>query len=88
MTDVRSSSEYEQARHRAQKKRRFRGDVQVFLVFSALLVGVWAITGAGYFWPAWVIGFWGAGLLLSAWDVFYRRDVTDEEIQRELRRTS
>jgi hypothetical protein len=33
-------------------------DVASFAVFSAVLVGVWAATGAGYFWPVWPIVAW------------------------------
>jgi hypothetical protein len=45
-----------------------------------------ALTGAGYFWPAWVIASWGAGLVLHAWDTFLRRPVTDADVDAELRR--
>ena len=43
-------------------------------------------TGAGYFWPAWVLGCWGAGLVLHAWEAFVRRPITDSDIDAELRR--
>jgi hypothetical protein len=36
-----------------------------FAQVNALLVAIWAFTGAGYFWPAWVIGSWGLALLLE-----------------------
>ena len=32
---------------------------------NAFLIGVWALTGHGYFWPAWVLGGWGIGLALA-----------------------
>lgn len=81
-----TTSEYERARARAEKKRKFRSDLAVYFIINAFLVGVWAITGSGYFWPGWVIGAWGLGLILAAWDLFYRREVTDEDIQREMHR--
>jgi hypothetical protein len=31
-----------------------------YLAVSALLVAIWALTGAGYFWPIWPILGWGA----------------------------
>lgn len=83
-----STSVYEQARARAVKKRKFRGDLVGYLVVNAFLVGVWAVTGFGYFWPAWIIGVWGVLLVLDAWQVFYRSDVTEEDIQREMHRYS
>lgn len=58
------------------------------VVINAFLVGIWALTGFGYFWPGWFLAAWRMGRLLGAWEVFFRRDVTDEDVQRELRRGS
>ncbi|GAA2170227.1 2TM domain-containing protein [Pedococcus bigeumensis] len=66
---------------------RFRSDVVAYVVINgAFIVGIWALTGSGYFWPGWILAAWGMGLVLAGWDVFFRRDVTDEDIQRELRK--
>ena len=35
-----------------------------FALVNALLVAIWAFTGAGYFWPGWVIASWGLALVL------------------------
>ena len=32
---------------------------------NVLLVAIWAFTGAGYFWPAWVIAWWGFALVMK-----------------------
>jgi hypothetical protein len=32
------------------------------------------------------LGAWGAGLVLHAWETYFRRPVTDAEIDAELRR--
>jgi hypothetical protein len=40
-------------------------DWTVFLQVNALLVAIWAFSGAGYFWPAWVIVWWGLALVLK-----------------------
>jgi len=37
-----------------------------YLVINAMLIVIWALTGAGYFWPIWPILGWGAGLALAA----------------------
>ncbi|HEX2892973.1 MAG TPA: 2TM domain-containing protein [Marmoricola sp.] len=79
---------YEQAKARAMRKRKFRGDLMGYLVINAFLVGIWAVSGFGYFWPAWVMAIWGVFLFLDAWEVFYRREVTEEDIQREMHRLS
>ena len=78
------SPEYEQARKRAQKKHKFRGDVAAYVAINAVLIGVWAATGFGYFWPGWVLAGWGVFLVLDAWNIFYRRPVTEADIEREL----
>ncbi|PWI17022.1 hypothetical protein DI272_24795 [Streptomyces sp. Act143] len=85
MSHTATSPEYDRAKARAEKKRKYRGDLMGYVVINAFLVVVWAVTGLGYFWPGWVLGAWGVFLILSAWDLYFRRDVTDEEIQRELR---
>jgi hypothetical protein len=58
----------------------------VYLVFNGAIVLVWFITGQGYFWPGWLIGLWGAGLLIHGWDVWFRRPITEQEIRREMAR--
>src|SRR5829696_6591160 len=35
-----------------------------FVVVNVILIVVWALSGAGYFWPAWVIGSWALALVL------------------------
>lgn len=81
-----TTSEYEQARARAVKKHKVRGDFAGYVIINALLVGIWAVTGFGYFWPGWVLAIWGVLLALDVWQAFYRHDVTEEDIQRELQR--
>ena len=79
-------SEREQARKRLQDRRDFGGHLVAYVVVNAFLIGVWAMTGAGYFWPAWVLAGWGVGLVLHAWDVFFRRPITEADIDEEVRR--
>jgi hypothetical protein len=53
---------------RAQRRPVRRADRHEWIVFlqvNALLVAIWAFAGAGYFWPAWVIAWWGFALLLK-----------------------
>jgi hypothetical protein len=37
-----------------------------FLQVNMLLVAIWALGGGGYFWPAWVIAWWGVALLMRS----------------------
>jgi hypothetical protein len=39
--------------------RRRRGALRPFVATSVLLVAIWALTGAAYFWPVWPILGWG-----------------------------
>jgi Domain of unknown function (DUF1707) len=36
-----------------------RGELRAYVATSVLLVAIWALTGAGYFWPVWPILGWG-----------------------------
>lgn len=79
-----TSSQYERARARVEKKRKFRSDLVAYVVINAFLVLIWAVTGFGYFWPGWVMGGWGVFMALSAWELFYRHEVTEEDIRQEM----
>jgi hypothetical protein len=85
MTETVSSS-YDQARARLIRKRKFHGDVVVYVLVNAFLIGIWAFNGFGAFWPGWVLAGWGVLLVLDGWDAYYRHDVTEEEIQREMQK--
>lgn len=76
----------EAARKRLAAKRDLGRHVVVYVVVNGFVTLAWFFTGAGYFWPAWLMAPWGAGLLLQAWDVFGRRPITEEDIEAEMRR--
>lgn len=79
----------EQAVDRLKKRRDFRGHVLIYVLVNAFLVAIWAITNlGGFFWPIFIIGGWGIGLVMNAWDVYWRRDISEEEIRREEGRMS
>lgn len=76
---------HERALNRLKKKRDFATHVMIYLTVNAFLVAIWAISGAGYFWPIFPILGWGIGIVANAWDV-YRREPTESEISREMDR--
>jgi len=76
-----------QALERLQARRDFVSHVVAYTVVNLALVGIWAVTGAGSFWPIWLILGWGIGLVLHAWTVFGQRPITESDIERELHRT-
>jgi hypothetical protein len=51
-----------------------------------MLVAIWYFTGAGYFWPMWVMLFWGIGLVFNAVAVFIKRDIGWEKraVEKEI----
>lgn len=75
-----------EARRRLQAKREFVSHAVTFVVVNGLIVGGWAVTGAGYFWPAWVMAIWGVGLVLHGWELFWRRPISEADVDRELGR--
>lgn len=79
-------SDREWARARVERKHKLRGDVVAYGVVNAALVVAWAVTGAGYFWPGWVLGGWAVLLLLDALGLRLHHPVTEAEIDGELRR--
>jgi hypothetical protein len=71
---------------RLKAKRVFVQDLVAYAIVNAFLIGVWAVTGAGYFWPIWVLLGWGIALAMHAWTVYGRREITEADVQREMRR--
>jgi hypothetical protein len=74
------------ARKRLQARRDFTSHLVSYIVVNAFLIGVWAVTGAGYFWPFWVMAGWGVGLLLHAWETFAHGPITEADVDAEVRR--
>ncbi len=73
------------ARKRVEKRRGLQGAAIAYVVVNAFLVFVWAISGGGYFWPAWVMAGWGVGMVLGYWD-YKRGPITEGDVDTELRR--
>ena len=71
---------------RLKKKRDFSTHVVIYIIVNAMLVGIWAVTGAGFFWPIFPILGWGIGVGANAWDVYGRKPITEDEVQRETER--
>jgi Domain of unknown function (DUF1707)/2TM domain len=47
----------------ASRRPRRRAELRAYAATSVLLVAIWALTGAGYFWPVWPILGWGLFVL-------------------------
>lgn len=72
---------------RLKKKSDLRMHVLVYVLFNAFFVTIWAMTGAGYFWPVFPIFGWGIGVVANAWDVYRGGDLpTESQISHEMER--
>jgi hypothetical protein len=70
---------------RIKDKRDFKTHAVSYVVVNIFLIGVWALSGGGYFWPGWVMAGWGIGLVLHGWQTYLgERPITEEDIQREM----
>jgi hypothetical protein len=69
-----------------RKKRGLQGHIIVYLSVNLLLVAIWYVSGRGYFWPVFPILGWGVGVVINIWDVYVPDRMTEERIQREMRR--
>ena len=78
--------EREQALRMIKRRRDLATHAVAYLVFNGAVWVVWALSGGGTPWPLWLTGLWGIGLAMNVWDVYGRRPVTEEDVQREMRR--
>ena len=70
-----------------KRKRAFKQTAVTYVLVNALLIVIWAVSGAGFFWPAFVIGGWGIGLAFQAWGAYgQRRGISEDEVAREMQR--
>jgi hypothetical protein len=70
---------------RLEKRRAWTRSFLAYCVVNAFLVGIWAVSGRGYFWPGWVLAGWGIGEVMSYWDPFRRKPISEADIDAELR---
>ena len=73
----------DQAVVRLNKKREFWAHLLAYLMVNTILVVVWAMTGAAFFWPIFPLMGWGIGMAFHAWDTF-GRPPSEERIRREM----
>jgi hypothetical protein len=79
----------EQALRRLKKRRDFNAHLVVYLLVNIVAWGIWAFIGvishSWWPWPVFLTLGWGIGLTMNAWDVFLRKPITEDELQREIK---
>jgi hypothetical protein len=87
VSDTLEQASREKALTQLKKRRDFHAHLLVYVLVNAFLVAIWAVTdGHGFFWPVFPIAGWGIGLVMNAWDVYWRHEITEADIQREMER--
>jgi hypothetical protein len=81
----------DQALLRLKKRRDFKAHMFVYVIVNAVVWSIWTVIGLSsshswWPWPVFVTLGWGIGLVLNAWDVYVRKPITEDELQREIER--
>lgn len=80
----------QELRDRAQASLRakagFTTHLTTYVLVNALLIAIWALAGAGVFWPVYPLLGWGIGIGLHAWLTYGQRQPTEDRIRREMDR--
>lgn len=84
MTTIDPTDSRAAALKRLSERRDFGSNIVAYVVVNLALVAIWYFTGRGYFWPVWILGCWGIGLVLHAWSIWGRRPITEEDVRREM----
>ena len=85
--DTREQAPRDRAVQRLKKRRDFHAHLLVYALVNGFMVVIWVITGSnGFFWPVFLIAGWGIGLVMNAWDVYWRQEITEQDVQHELER--
>jgi 2TM domain len=78
----------EQALRRLKKRRDLKAHVFAYALINGLVWAIWlvvALTSHSWWpWPVFVTLGWGIGLAFNAWDVYFRRPITEDELRREM----
>ena len=74
----------QQAVKNLKRKRDFRTQIVMYVLVNALLVVIWAVTDAGFFWPIFPIVGWGIGLGAQAYGIYGEKPISDSDIDQEV----
>jgi hypothetical protein len=70
-----------------KRKQAFKQSLVSYVAVNVLMVAIWALTGGGYFWPAWVMGGWGLGLAMQGYNAYgASHGISETEVSQEMAR--
>jgi Domain of unknown function (DUF1707)/2TM domain len=64
-------------------RESFLGHLGSYLAVNLLLVGIWAATGHGYFWPIWPMLGWGFAVVSHALSAYLPGDQRERDHRRD-----
>jgi hypothetical protein len=70
---------------RLDDKRGLSAHVLAYVLVNLVLVAIWFVAGAGFFWPIFPILGWGIGLAFHVWAVLWPSP-SEKAIQEEMER--
>jgi len=76
----------EQAVARLRRKAEFRTHLMIYALVNGMIILIWFVMGGGFFWPVFPLAGWGVGLVAHAMETYRRDEVTEEQIEVEMRR--
>lgn len=70
-----------------KRKQAFKESAAAYVLVNAVLVVIWAVSDHGFFWPIWIMAFWGLGLAMQGWNAYGGPGTIDDAaIDSEMRR--
>jgi hypothetical protein len=85
-TDTPISSQRDDAIRRLTARHHLTQTGISFLGLSVVLVVIWAVSGAGEFWPAFPMLAFAFAFVSQAVAVYTHKGITEEDIQKEMQR--
>jgi hypothetical protein len=81
----------EQALLHLKKRRDFKAHLVAYVVINLVVWGIWLVialttSGSWWPWPVFLTLAWGIGIVMNAWDVYFRRPITEADVRREIER--
>ena len=72
---------------RLKKRHDFHVHLLVYVAINWFTTLLWAMTSdGGFFWPVFLMFFWGIGLVANAWDAYRGNEPSEQQIRREMSR--